>query len=195
MKLSIALLCLFTMLSAAVDIKNYYHGGCKGGYRNYANIGPRTCASFPKYYQGAHSVRFSDVPKDAELFGWQISHRTGSGRCSYLAKRANAGSNPNYCMDFSETDERLSGSSWKNSGKAARDVAPTEDEKCTEAMDAHQLVLDDGHMYDLTKMDQDQIGSLSELAVNGTTSQALPAEFAPFEIEKDAVQSRLQDMQ
>lgn len=71
----------------------------------------------------------------------------------------------------------------------------TADQTCIETVKPSQLVLDDGYLYDLTKLSDDQALELVELARNGTLSGDLSSEYAAVETEKDGVASRLQGIQ
>lgn len=55
--------------------------------------------------------------------------------------------------------------------------------------------MDTKHKYALSDMDDGMIASLYDLAVNGTTFQNVPGEYAAFEIEKESVQQRAQEIQ
>lgn len=57
-----------------------------------------------------------------------------------------------------------------------------------------EIVLDDGHMYNLTAMADDMVEELYELALSGIQKVTLPTQFASFEVDQAGVQERLQNM-
>lgn len=195
MKLSPIICLVLSTLAAATDIRNHWGDGCKGGYKEYKNIAANKCASAIKNNpKGAMTVAFSKIPKNSKLNGFQA---TREGKiCGSIAKSAKNGSKSDLCLGKLAAGGTYAGSSWSKGGGAALAARDTDNEdngdsECTGEAAATAIVLDDGHKFDVSKMDKKQFDTLYDLAMKGTNAESLPKEFTSFEVEKDGVQSRL----
>ena len=193
----IAVLCL-TSLASAADIRTYWTKGCNGGHLAYPGISARQCASALRTepdVRGARSVQYASMPRGAKVFAYQQTRPNNI--CGSLTKQATIGASGKLCMG-PKIDLQYAGVSWARPARTAGISSAgnqTADETCTETVQPSQLILDDGHMYDLTKLSDDQVLDLVALAQNGTASGALSSEYTAVETEKDGVASRLQEMQ
>lgn len=113
--------------------------------------------------------------------------------CGVVNKRANTGGKHHHCMGPLAGGGQYAGSSWAHAaGKRNGDVSA--DESCIDTVAPEELVLDDGHMYNLTAMSDDMVEKLYELALNGTRKVTLSTQFSEFEVDEAGVQERLQEM-
>ncbi|EGD94921.1 secreted protein [Trichophyton mentagrophytes] len=186
-----AYISLATVVAGA-NIRNHFEDNCKGGYLDYPNIAQRICASALHDHntKGAVTVAFSQLPQRSDMNGYQ-STRDG-GICGSLQKRQNVGNTDHKCLPKLAGGSAYAGSSWTAPGFKA---ASEEDTKCTGEMAPHALVLNDGHKFALGDMEKDMVNSLYKLAIAGKGFQELPSEFASFEIEKEGVQQRAQEIE
>ncbi|KAF3480247.1 uncharacterized protein GIQ15_05594 [Arthroderma uncinatum] len=188
----VAILSLAAVVAGA-NIRNHFEDGCRGGYINYPNIAQRTCALglHDNNTKGSVSIAFSALPQHSAVYGWQ-GNRSGN-LCGTIAKKDNVGNTDHKCLGSLSGGSQYAGSSWTQPGFNLRGAK--QDTTCTAKVAPHSLVLNDGHKYILGGMEEDMMKSLYDLAVKGTTSQELPSEYAVFEIEKESVEQRAQDIQ
>lgn len=194
MNLTVVVTIFFAFLATAAHINNHFNAGCRGGFLGYPNIPPRSCASAVRtkpHFQGGLSVKFSQMPENARLFGYQ--GMPDSGACGVVHKRANTGDRNVYCMGHLAGEARYAGSSWARSVAKRNDNASA-DNNCIVTVAPVEIVLDDGHMYNLTAMADDMVEELYDLALSGTQKVTLPTQFASFEVDQAGVQERLQNM-
>ncbi|KAM5445174.1 hypothetical protein MaudCBS49596_007763 [Microsporum audouinii] len=172
----LAHISLATVVTGA-NIKNHFKDGCKGGYLDYPNIAPRICVS---------------ALHDGMTKGAATSNR--DNLCGALKKHSRVGNSNHKCLGKLQGGTQYAGSSWTQPGQLNA-KAEEKDIACTGQMAPYSLVLDDGHKYALSDMDDGMIASLYDLTVNGTAFQNVPGEYAAFEIEKESVQQRAQEIQ
>lgn len=199
MKLNVIAVLSLTSLASAANIKTFWGEGCKGGYLGHPGIKARQCGSALRTepdVRGARSVQYLNMPNGAQCLGFQQTTRPINA-CGSLVKRGTAGANGKFCLG-PYVDLQYAGASWAQPARSAGISSAgnlTAEETCTESVKPSQLVLDDGHMYDLTKLSDEQVLALVDLAQNGTTSGDLSSDYTAAETEKDGVASRLQEMQ
>ncbi|CAI7654930.1 unnamed protein product [Penicillium bialowiezense] len=171
-------------------IKTFWTKGCKGGYLGHPGIKARQCANALRIepdVRGAHAIQYLSVPNGAQA----------ANVCGALAKGGTAGASGKFCLG-PKSDLQYAGASWAQPARTAGISSvgnTTANQTCTETVKPSQLVLDDGHLYDLTRLSDDQVLELVELARNGTLSGDMSSDYAAVEIEKDGVASRLQEIQ
>lgn len=176
---------------AGANIRNHFGDNCRGGYLDYPNIAQRICASalHDNNTKGAVTVAFSQLPQRSNMNGWQNTRE--GGICGSLQKQENVGNTDHRCLSRLPAGGQYAGSSWTAPGLRG---SSEEDVRCTSEMAPHALVLNDGHKYALGGMEKDMINSLYDLAVAGSGFEDLPSEFAAFEIEKEGIQQRAQEI-
>jgi hypothetical protein len=195
MKFTTAL--LFTLLGSFVsagNIRNHYKQNCKGGYKTCNNIGPRTCCSalHNNGTAGGQSANFTSIPAGAKVIAWN----RGNGKtCGSKKDTINAGSDGHQCLNDAKSGHFAGTSFKKQAGKRMRMMGRDDgDDDCTNDAKVDAIVLNDGHMFNVSRMSDELMGQLDELAENGALFKDLPAPFAKFEVDKDGIEERLADM-
>ncbi|KAF2466850.1 uncharacterized protein BDR25DRAFT_235916, partial [Lindgomyces ingoldianus] len=178
-------------LASGTTIRNHFNANCKGGHLTCRSIGPSTCCGGTLHVpvDGAPSALFVSLPKQVTVIGWHP--KSSNSQCGDVAKKV-ATSSPNKCLGTKATagGKHFTGTSW-----TTVEGIEGEAQKCTSTIEPDALVLDDGHMYKLQAMEVGDVNTLLEFAVNGTLAADLPGVYGKYEIEKEGLEGRLQEMQ
>ncbi|KAF2251985.1 hypothetical protein BU26DRAFT_602456 [Trematosphaeria pertusa] len=175
-------------ITASASIKSHFRPDCTGGYLSFPEVNAHQCAHGVQHTDerldipGTPSASYTGIPSNSQLFGWRSTH--DASFCGELKARYSVGDEKSKCVTHTE-DTGFEGTSWAKKG---------DNEKCEGSIDPSWLVLDDGHMYSLKNMSLTMISDLYIFGVNGKTYAGLPDSYDDYEVYKNGVESRLQDM-
>ncbi|KAI9158363.1 hypothetical protein HJFPF1_06357 [Paramyrothecium foliicola] len=150
---------------AAVDIRFYQNdqGRCfEGAWRGCANINPNDCCTVGGAFFGTAGV--VAVPGD-----WTLTGNGYRGRGCEVFQFQAIGRGRDFCLGH--VGSSYSGAFyWFGEGGRKRG----ELQKCESSHEATQLGLEDGSVYQIENLSEDEINEIVALANNGTTAADLP---------------------
>lgn len=160
MKLNVLAIFSLVYLASAANIKTFWAKDCKGGYLDHPGIKVRQCSNALRTepdVRGARSVQYLGMSHGARCLGLQQARSRAASLCGALAKRGTAGASGKFCLGL-KSDLQYAGANCDQPDRAVGISSAgnlTADETCAETVKPSELVLDDGHMYDLTKLPDD----------------------------------------
>ncbi|PSN63041.1 hypothetical protein BS50DRAFT_591254 [Corynespora cassiicola Philippines] len=190
---ALATLAALSGITTAVDIRNFFETGCRGGYFHFRDINSRVCALAIRDNgtRGCPSARFDFVsPNNQRAIGWQGDPR-GPNRCHVARTNQSVGRNRQTCIQINPSIGQYAGTSWAGANLKRDEVM----EPCTERALPTAVVLNDGHLYNTEGMEQEELEVLMDLAVEGTESGDLPEFYAKFEGDVEGVERRWLEIQ
>ncbi|KAF2249555.1 hypothetical protein BU26DRAFT_565196 [Trematosphaeria pertusa] len=193
------LLALAAGMASAADLRGYFEGNCGGGYLQCGNVGAGTCCIILREngLRGSPSIAVVFAGTGTQLFGYQ---RTRDGNsCGSIAAQKATGGLSYTCLDIPAGTGEFSGTRWYPPGlflkrSPATSCAPTSTEECTGLATPDLVVLNDGHAFGLTGVDDATTEVLYAFAANGSTVADLPESVAGLEVDGEGVEARVRMM-